>query len=334
MRDPRQNQLTSLVREHGARVRRVLARRGVAAAELPDVEQEVFLVAHRKLAEFEGRSSFATWLYGIASNVASQHRRLARHRREQLGLPHEPASDALDPLARLQVIEQAARVQRLLALLPDEQREVLVLRELSELSMHEVARELNVPLKTAFSRLYAAHRALRRALLQERLGAAPVRKAPGRLGALAAFLLGMRWLPRAHALSLAAIAVVCTVVAPVDSRALVLRTGAAEHVSAEHALRTRLPIVLAAAAPDRTVPAAPHIAKRAPRSAEPVLEQAPAAQLVRDLVVIRMDESARGALPYPHPFEERAFTSVDPATIKPRLLHRAAFCPARAPCAL
>ena len=164
MSDPHHSQLTSLVREHAGRVRRVLARRGVPASELPDVEQEVFIVAHRKLAAFEGRSSIATWLLGIAANVASQHRRSARYRRERVGVEHEPVCEALDPLARLQAGELVARVRRVLDALSAEQRDVIVLHELSELSMHEVARELGVPLKTAFSRLYAGHRALRRAL--------------------------------------------------------------------------------------------------------------------------------------------------------------------------
>jgi RNA polymerase sigma-70 factor (ECF subfamily) len=323
--------LASLVREHAARVRRALARRGVAAADLPDVEQEVFLVAHRKLAEFEGRSTFATWLLGIASNVASQHRRLARHRREQLGLPGEPVSEALDPLARLQAIDAVLQVRKLLDALPAEQREVIVLHELSELPMHEVASELGVPLKTAFSRLYAGHRALRRAL--ERDAQRSQRpKLRARLGVLAGFVLGVRWLPRAHALQLAAIALVCaTSVAP-ESRALTL-DARDEHASfaAQRIQRQPLSLVLAVAEPDAQVE--PRAATRAPRAVSQPAAQVPV-EPARDMVVVRGGDESQRALPYAHPFEERAFSSGDPQRIKPRVIHREAFCRAHVPCAL
>lgn len=326
-------QLSTLVREHAARVRRVLARRGVAAADLPDAEQEVFIVAHRKLAEFEGRSSFATWLLGIASNVASQHRRLARHRHEQIGLTSEPPSDALDPLARLQAIDAVLHVRRLLDALPAEQRDAIVLHELSELSMHEVARELGVPLKTAFSRLYAGHRALRRALEREAQRSERP-KLRSRLGVLAGFLLGMRWLPRAQALQLAALALVCVTALAPEARSLTLDVRE-EHapLATQRIQRGPLPIVLALAAPEAL--AAPHALARAPRATPRApLAAPPLAEPVRDLVVIRFDDESQRALPYAHPFEERAFSSVDPARIKPRLIHREAFCRAHAPCAL
>ena len=336
MSDPRHSQLTSLVREHAGRVRRVLARRGVPTSELPDVEQEVFIVAHRKLAAFEGRSSIATWLLGIAANVASQHRRSARYRRERVGVEHEPACEALDPLARLQAGEVVARVRRLLDALSAEQREVIVRHELSELSMHEVARELGVPLKTAFSRLYAGHRALRRALERDAaLCPPPARKPRSRIGALVGLALGLRWLPRAQAcaapLQLAALALVCVSLgAPDAARQLVLIDAARSPEPAEQLTRRApLPAILASSMPE--APAAPLPAARPlkrPVRAEPML---PAAELPRDLVVFRTDDAG---LPYPHPFEEHAFTSVDPTQVKPRLIHREAFCRAHAPCAL
>jgi len=342
--DPPSNDLATLVREHAGRVRRVLARRGVPAAELPDVEQEVFIVAHRKLAAFEGRSSIATWLLGIAANVASQHRRSARHRRERVGVDaeHEPSCEALDPLARLQAIELVARVRRLLDALSPEQREVIVLHELSELSMHEVARELDVPLKTAFSRLYAGHRALRHALERDTARCSPPARRPrSRIGALVGMALGMRWLPRAQAsavqVQLAALALVCASLGA-PARELVLTEASRSPLPAEQLTRR----VALASSFAISVPEAPVVALAAPRPLKRAIHSAlrlPAASLPeeasRDLVVFRTDEAATLArLPYPHPFEERAFTSVDPTRIKPRVVHREAFCPAHAPCAL
>src|ERR1700722_8443188 len=66
--------LESLYDTYFAFVWRSVQRLGVPASQVDDVVQEVFLVVHRKLASFEGRSSLKTWLYGIALRVARAHR--------------------------------------------------------------------------------------------------------------------------------------------------------------------------------------------------------------------------------------------------------------------
>jgi RNA polymerase sigma-70 factor (ECF subfamily) len=149
-----------MFREHGAMVERALRRSGVAEVDLADARQEVFIVVHRRLAEFEARSSVTTWLYGIAYRVALDFRRRAARR-------HARSSTLSDETAAVgdsaRAIEQRdALVRALLAIdrLAPERRDVFVLHELCELPMREVAARLRCPLKTAFSRLYAARRAL------------------------------------------------------------------------------------------------------------------------------------------------------------------------------
>jgi len=152
--------------EHVALVWRTLLRLGVAKADLPDAVQDVFLVAYRKLPEFEGRSKASTWLVGISYRVASDRRRLAHARRE--------VGDAGAVLARKdlrprpdEVAEQRERVEllgELLALLRPEQREVFVMFELEELSGKEIAAIIKAPLKTVYSRLRLAREAFSSAL--------------------------------------------------------------------------------------------------------------------------------------------------------------------------
>src|SRR5262245_16282732 len=55
-------------------------RLGVPDAQLDDAVQEVFLVVHRRLADFEGRSSIKTWVFGILLKVAADHRRALRRK--------------------------------------------------------------------------------------------------------------------------------------------------------------------------------------------------------------------------------------------------------------
>ena len=131
---------------------RVLGRLGVARADLEDVCQEVFIVVHRRLGEFEGRSSLRTWIYGIALRCASDYRRRA-HRRAPA--PISEVAIASSQLEDLDALEARATLERLLELLDPEKREVFVLFELEELSMAEVVAIVGCPLQTGYSRLHA-----------------------------------------------------------------------------------------------------------------------------------------------------------------------------------
>jgi RNA polymerase sigma-70 factor (ECF subfamily) len=137
-------------------------RLGVPAAHADDVVQEIFVVVHRQLAEFEGRSSIKTWLFGITLNVVRAHRRSLRIRpalaltpghvvdpetlTDAAGGPHEAAVRA----------EAAQLVDRLLDGLDDDKRAVFILAELEQLSAPEIASALEIPVNTAYSRLRLA----------------------------------------------------------------------------------------------------------------------------------------------------------------------------------
>jgi len=70
----------AVYREHFAFVWRAAKRLGVGDGALDDVVQEVFVVVHRRLDGFEGRSSLKTWLFGIALRIVRDHRRAVRRR--------------------------------------------------------------------------------------------------------------------------------------------------------------------------------------------------------------------------------------------------------------
>jgi RNA polymerase sigma-70 factor (ECF subfamily) len=158
---------TSTFREifdaHGRYVWRTLRRLGVRDADANDMCQEVFIVVHRRLAEFDGSSALRSWVYGITVRVASQYRRRAVHRHEEL---HEeiPQSETAPPqnekLHERQLLE---RLDAVLHRLDDDKRAVFVLYELEDLTMTEVASALGCPLQTAYSRLRAAREIVRRA---------------------------------------------------------------------------------------------------------------------------------------------------------------------------
>lgn len=144
--------------------------------EAADLAQEAFVKAWQGLASFQGESSFATWVYRLTTNVCIDHLRRQKRREgvepavslddENSGWA-EPAGRDSDPQ---QVLEQSERGQALargLAKLPDWQRRVLVLRELSGLSYQEIAQALELDIGTVKSRISRARLSLRKILLED-----------------------------------------------------------------------------------------------------------------------------------------------------------------------
>ncbi|EDM74559.1 hypothetical protein PPSIR1_29153 [Plesiocystis pacifica SIR-1] len=156
--------LALIYREHFAFVHRSLRRLGVPEHALDDACQDVFLVAARRLDDFEGRSSMKTWLFGIAMRVVRSHRRSAwRHRRKVDALA--AAAPLLRPVSERPHARQDAQrtLAQLLAELGEEQRSIYVLVELEGLSAVEVARGFGLNVNTVYTRLRAARAGLRRA---------------------------------------------------------------------------------------------------------------------------------------------------------------------------
>jgi RNA polymerase sigma-70 factor (ECF subfamily) len=147
-----------LFEAYGGFVWRVLGRLGVARSDLEDASQEVFLVVHRRLDSFEGRSSLKTWIYGICLKVAASSRR--KSRRHEVLHGEEPGGHAQQ---EQELEHQRAKrlLFRTLEALSAEKREVFVLYEMEELSMPEVAELVGCPVTTAYSRLEAARKTIR-----------------------------------------------------------------------------------------------------------------------------------------------------------------------------
>jgi RNA polymerase sigma-70 factor (ECF subfamily) len=160
----------AVYREHFRFVWRTVRRLGLQGPPVDDVLQEVFLVVHRRLGDFEGRSSPKTWLYGIVRRVVSDYRRTLR-RRGALASSDVPDADVdalaceeQGPEASAEQAEQVRLLHRLLAELDDDKREVFILAELEGLTMAEIAEALEVNANTIASRLRAARREFEAAL--------------------------------------------------------------------------------------------------------------------------------------------------------------------------
>src|SRR5690242_11762674 len=136
-----------------------------------DVCQETFLRAFRALKGFKGQAKFSSWLYRIALNLCRDWVR--RERRQPVAQAPEgvdliemaseaaPTESIEDLVARQEI---SAAVAKAMALLPEEQRTAIILKEYHGLTFQEIANTLDCPLSTVKTRLYQGLSVLRRQL--------------------------------------------------------------------------------------------------------------------------------------------------------------------------
>ncbi len=149
--------------DHAPMVWRGLRRLGVTEESIEDAMQDVFVVAHRRIDDFEGRSSVKSWLYGIALRVAKDYRR-ARKRRVQRTEALAAAVSANPESARTPHHDAERReanriLHAVLSELREPHREIFVLVELEDLSVKEAAAVLHVSIRSCQRRLRAAQAA-------------------------------------------------------------------------------------------------------------------------------------------------------------------------------
>jgi RNA polymerase sigma-70 factor (ECF subfamily) len=136
---------------------------------LDDAAQEVFVVVHRRLAEFRGEANLRTWIYRILLNVAANQRRRERRKgSRQAPLEEGSLASADTPQESAQTSQAAAFLHGFLAGLDVKKREVFVLAAIEELPVPEVAAMLDIPLNTAYTRLRSARLAFQAALAARR----------------------------------------------------------------------------------------------------------------------------------------------------------------------
>ncbi len=166
----------TLVEAYQDRIYGYLSRMLSDPTEAEDVAQETFVRAYRSLGRFRGASSFHTWLYRIASNLAID---VARKRKRQdgaaysLDAPMEIGDDeygreipddtnAPEDISEQREVQQTVR--RAMGELPEKLRDVIVLYELQGESYEDIAESLDVPLGTVKSRLFNARGQLKEKL--------------------------------------------------------------------------------------------------------------------------------------------------------------------------
>jgi len=161
--------LDQLLRRHYDRIFAVCRRVTGNDADAADAAQDAMIAIVRNLSKFDGRSSFGTWIYRIATNASLDELR-RRRRRPTVSLEsteHTPRAEQADPEsgARIEGVVDGLVLDKALAALAEDFRVPVVLRDVAGLDYAEIAEILDVPVGTVKSRI-----ARGRASLSTRLG--------------------------------------------------------------------------------------------------------------------------------------------------------------------
>jgi len=150
----------------------IVRRMGVSAADADDVVQEAFVIVHRRLAAFEGRAAIKTWVFKILVHLVRhywrrQQRRPGDRAGEDAAEMHTLVAEH-DPTVALEKLEALRILDRLLAELDVDKREVFVLAEIEQMTVAEIAEIIEVNANTVASRLRAARQEFQKAALRFR----------------------------------------------------------------------------------------------------------------------------------------------------------------------
>ena len=149
-----------LVLKYRNRVMGIATRMLGDRVEAEDLAQDVFVKVYHGLQGFQGESLFSTWLYRITANSCLNHRKRRRREfqiTEAMNDPEPiPPDGASSPHALLERKELKVVLEKAIGALPQEQRVVLILRDIEGLSYEEIADSLRLELGTVRSRLHRA----------------------------------------------------------------------------------------------------------------------------------------------------------------------------------
>jgi RNA polymerase sigma-70 factor (ECF subfamily) len=164
-----------LVARYSPKVFSLAARLTKNAEDAEEVLQDVFVTVHKKIAGFEGKSSFSSWLYRVTMNSALM--KLRKRRTDRLVSVEEDTPEInhavmhasseqedLDSITLRGQLNQALELA--IKRLPEEYRPVFILRDVDGLSSHEVSKILKLSIPAVKSRLHRSRLMLRRRLVR------------------------------------------------------------------------------------------------------------------------------------------------------------------------
>lgn len=148
-----------LIRAHEDRVFSICLRVMGNRESALDATQETFLTLFRKADRFTGKAAFSTWLYRVAMNTCyDQLRKEKRRRADSLPEHHDPSDETAQ--VGFTSVELRPDLEQALAQVPEEFRAAVILSDLEDLAISDIATVLEIPPGTVKSRIFRGRRLL------------------------------------------------------------------------------------------------------------------------------------------------------------------------------
>jgi RNA polymerase sigma-70 factor, ECF subfamily len=165
--EPSLPELHAIFEEHADHVGNSLRRLGVRDADVPDLVQEVFVVVHRILPDYDPERPMWPWLFGIVYRTAAAYRRKAfREVLDDGSLTHDRADSSKNLDEAMRRVEDRRLVLDALQYVELHRRAVFVMADIDGTSVPDIARALGIGLNTAYSRLRLAREDFRSAVMR------------------------------------------------------------------------------------------------------------------------------------------------------------------------
>ncbi|MFJ5763158.1 RNA polymerase sigma factor [Neobacillus sp. NPDC093182] len=135
-----------------------------------DLVQEAFIKIYHQLGKFDGKGSFSSWIYRVAINHCMDEFRKKRYKMERVEIKEKDIMDSHHPEVIFLKNEKNRQLEKLIAGLPEEERMILLLRYVNELSYNEIGGLMSLPLSTVRNKLHRAKKRLRETIKGEKGG--------------------------------------------------------------------------------------------------------------------------------------------------------------------
>lgn len=136
-------------------------------ADAQDLVQEVFIKVYHRLDKYEEKGSFSSWLYRMAINHCMDEFRKKSHQMKSSEVKEEDVVNGNHPEIVYLQKEKNRQLERLVGTLPEDERMIILLRYVNELSYQEISELLDIPLSTVRNKLFRAKKKMRETVKQE-----------------------------------------------------------------------------------------------------------------------------------------------------------------------
>jgi RNA polymerase sigma-70 factor (ECF subfamily) len=166
------SEIAALYQSSAGRIRNWLRKLGVSQEDLPDVQQQVFVVILKTRSSFRGRSSVPTWIYAICRHLAGKYRRAREVREALVPVDCSPgevfAVDEVSAVEELEARERAQWLRSHLSVLSRRDRRIVQLLDLDGCSYSEATRYVGLTVEAMRLIHHRAHRRLAAAAASSR----------------------------------------------------------------------------------------------------------------------------------------------------------------------